>query len=907
MSLLASLLLTTPSASAGTDTRVNDPTTDTGDNTTQNETALAFGNGVLCAGFNDSGPGGFSGFANSTDLGVNWTDQGTLAERGDPVIAYHAASDTFFYASLGTTSIRVATSTDGCQTFGTAVNASTAIGNTTLADKPWIAVDNTGGATDGNAYICWTRFGGGSELRVARSTDGGTTWGNEQVIAANGTNPFGCSIQVASDGSVAVSWADRSTGNILFRRSTDAGVTYPAASLATVNSAAVRAPGSDRITNCGGTNRTTLNGNVRQLHQAWMAVDNTGGPNDGNLYVVWADDPAGAVDNSDVYFSASTDNGANWSAMTQLGTGGGATDQFEPMVAVADNGDVAVAWYDRRNDAANNLTIDVYTAFSTDGGATFGGNIRVTDGNFGLPQLNPSFDPGITTCYMGEYISVVGQGGSFYYLWGDDRNIVFTANWPAPNGRPDPDVYFDVLAGPSNAAPVVSVDPASGSEGSAIGLTGTAADADGDFLFLSWTVAPLAGVAPGATCTFTDETTLTPTITCSDNGTYTVTMTATGDGSGPVSSSNTLTVANAAPTVTATTGDATIDEGAAYLMAASFTDPGWNDTYTGSIDWSFPGESPEVVGPVVTTPGPPLDQGTISRSRQYGDNGVFTVTARVVDDDGGIGSDAVTVTVNNVAPTADIDETGTILVNGVPTFLTNAGDPLNLSGRSTDPGSDDLTLTWDWDDGPPVPDETVVSLANPPGVDPFPSPDVGPRDVTNNQAPAFADACRYDVVFASTDDDGGASSDTVVVIIVGNEDQIRSAGYWTHQYRGNGKTDFDAAELECQLAIVDFVSTIFSEVRPATTIEEALDVLRVNKTSDMAELLDRQLLTALLNFVNGSVGWDQLINTDGNPVGDTPFSEVIANAEAVRANPASTRAQLETQKDLLERINLGRA
>jgi hypothetical protein len=73
----------------------------------------------------------------------------------------------------------------------------------------------------------------------------------------------------------------------------------------------------------------------------------------------------------------------------------------------------------------------------------------------------------------------------------------------------------------------------------------------------------------------------------------------------------------------------------------------------------------------------------------------------------------------------------------------------------------------------------------------------------------------------------------------------------------------------------------------------------------MSELLDRQLLAALLNFANGSVGWDELIDTDGDGVDDTTFSDVIAAAESVRADPTATRAQLEAQKDLLERINLG--
>ncbi len=447
---VAAVLLALPAvAFAGVDIQVNDPTTDNvaADITTQSETSLVVGaNGVICAGYNDFGPNGLSGLARSTNLGATWTDLGGINESGDPVLAYHEASNTYFYASLGATQIRIARSTDNCQTFGAAVNASQAIGGTTLADKPWIAIDNSGGPNDGNVYACFTRFfAGGSELRFMRSTDGGATYVNEQILGANGTAPFGCHVQVGNDGAVNLTWARRDTNNIAFRRSTDAGQTFGAE--ITVNSGAVRHPGIDTIVVCGGGNRPTLTGNIRMLHQAWMAVDNSGGPNDGNLYIVWASDPVGVPDNSDVFFSRSTDDGATWSAMTQLGGGGGATDQFEPNVAVNDTGDVAVVWYDRRNDVANNTNIDVYTAFSTDGGATFQPIVRVTDVSFGVPQLNPNFNPGAAQCYMGEYIAIDGAGGSFYYMWGDNRNTVTNANWPA--GRPDPDIFFDVLPGPS--------------------------------------------------------------------------------------------------------------------------------------------------------------------------------------------------------------------------------------------------------------------------------------------------------------------------------------------------------------------------------------------------------------------------------------------------------------------------
>ena len=137
-------------ALVGGDVLANNPADDTAERTTQSETALAVLGNTLCAGYNNSGPGGFSGLSRSTDLGVTWTDLGGIGQRGDPALAVHQATGNFHYAEIatigGNPAIGVAVSTDDCQTFGAAVDASpgaSAIGTTTLNDKPWIAVEGT--------------------------------------------------------------------------------------------------------------------------------------------------------------------------------------------------------------------------------------------------------------------------------------------------------------------------------------------------------------------------------------------------------------------------------------------------------------------------------------------------------------------------------------------------------------------------------------------------------------------------------------------------------------------------------------------------------------------------------------------------------------------------------------------
>jgi subtilisin family serine protease len=381
-----------------------------------------------------------------------------------------------------------------------------------------------------------------------------------------------------------------------------------------------------------------------------------------------------------------------------------------------------------------------------------------------------------------------------------------------------------------------------------------------------------------------------------------VTITGTDDKGETGTTTFALVVNNVAPTVALAAGQATsLAEGETLNAAATWSDPGWADTYTSLISWGTGATEPGAFA--ITANGPPVDAGTLAGSHQYGDDGSFPVSLGVTDDDGGAGAAGFNLAVANVAPTATIDTSGTTLVNGVQTFVVHAGEPVAFSGRSTDPGSDDLTLSWSWGDGPPAPDASTL-YANDAGAvpDPDPSPTVNPRDVTDSTPHAFGDACFYTVAFGSADDDGGTAGDTVKVIVAGNAGEARGLGYWQTQYRPR-PTALPEPQRLCYLAIVGFMSTVFDEVRDAGTAAQAFDVMHLaGNGGSETQKLDRALLAGWLNFANGAYDLGELVDTDGDGTADTAFSAVMAAAEAVRTNAASTTSELRAQRQILERI-----
>ncbi len=438
--------------------------------------------------------------------------------------------------------------------------------------------------------------------------------------------------------------------------------------------------------------------------------------------------------------------------------------------------------------------------------------------------------------------------------------------------------------------------PYSTNEGVDVALDGGASsDPEGGVLTYAWDFDDDAA--------FDDATGATPTFgTVGQDGVFAVSLQVTDVGGQTATASSTVTVVNVAPTVSLS-AVAAVNENSAITLSGTITDPGWLDPLTATVDWDDGAGPASITGTLEN--GRPDATLTFSLTHTYGDNGSFAVRVCGSDDDTSNCS-STTVTVNNVNPTAVIDDSAAQPFVGGPAILVSAGVPVNFSGSSVDPGSDDLSLSWNWDDGAPVPDVTTIYLNDPPNADPVKSPQVSPRDLTDTRSHAFGTACLYTVGFRSVDDDTGASDDSILVVVVGNSDQVRSAGYWYQQYQGGSARKSDAVTLGCYLRLVGFVSSVFDEVRSAATLQAARNTLAGDNAATLAKFrLDRQLLAAWLNFVSGSVGLQELIDTNGDRVGDTPFIDVMQAAEALRLNPAASTADLLRYKDILDVFNSG--
>ncbi|UCG16444.1 MAG: hypothetical protein JSV19_00085, partial [Phycisphaerales bacterium] len=352
-----------------------------------------------------------AGWGYTTDAGQHWTFPGVIEPgvfRSDPVLDADAQGN-FYYYSLTTDAshsnfwCHMFKSTDGGASWDSGTYAYG-------GDKEWMTIDRTNGIGRNNIYASWNLFYSSCSGDFTRSYDSGQTFLPCTYVP---DSPYWGTLAVGPDGELYVS-----------------GIGFTVAKSTTMQNQSLPAQWDfSTSVNLGGSMVASAGPNPGGLlGQAWIAVDHSGGPTRGNVYLLCSADPTG-LDPLDVMFARSTNGGLTWSAPVRVNddpVDNGAWQWFATM-SVAPNGRIDAVWNDTRNDPGG-YDSELYYAFSTDAGQTWSVN----------EPLSPPFDPHVGWPMQNKI-------GDYYDMVSDDNgaHVAYSATF---NGEQD--VYYLRIGSP---------------------------------------------------------------------------------------------------------------------------------------------------------------------------------------------------------------------------------------------------------------------------------------------------------------------------------------------------------------------------------------------------------------------------------------------------------------------------
>jgi len=270
----------------------------------------------------------------------------------------------------------------------------------------------------GRSYAAWVRFAPPFPLNFVFTDDGGVNWSTPVQINNPIQRSAGGDINMGPGGKVYVCWA---------------GVT-------SISPFTEDFVGVASTTNGGTTWQVTENafdmnginglfpqkGNIRVNGLPDIAVDTTGGPRHGWIYIITTQRnlaPAGS--DPDVILNRSTDNGQTWSTGIRVNQDAfnNGKIQYFPAVHVDKQGGLNVIFYDDRNTTTDST--GVFLARSEDGGDTWK-EFEISDKNF-----KPLPIGGLGQGYQGDNISITSGNNRLWPVWMDNRTGTYQI-WTVP-------------------------------------------------------------------------------------------------------------------------------------------------------------------------------------------------------------------------------------------------------------------------------------------------------------------------------------------------------------------------------------------------------------------------------------------------------------------------------------------
>jgi hypothetical protein len=351
---------------------------------------------------------------NGTDFG---SDPGVAFDtRGNVYYSYIVVFFNRFFKSIQGTEMAVAKSSDGGKTWPQVTFFNFNSGTGRFNDKPMIAVDtNPLSPFRDSVYVAWDNasFNAGKSsannaLLFARSTDGGRSFSSPLALNAPTGGPnsvIGADPFVGPNGEVYVSWHDIQNNRLMINSSLDGGVMFGQQQSIAQTVVAF----DDGI---------PAMASRRALLYPACDADRSSSANRGTLYCSWMDETA--TNGTDVFVARSTNRGVSWSAPVRVNDDptGVRKDQFNQWLSVdPTSGSINLSWNDARNDPADTKT-DIFFAQSTNGGASFAPNVKVTTVMTDESAANPNADAGNQ---YGDYEGIVAFGGIIHPIWTDGR------------------------------------------------------------------------------------------------------------------------------------------------------------------------------------------------------------------------------------------------------------------------------------------------------------------------------------------------------------------------------------------------------------------------------------------------------------------------------------------------------
>jgi hypothetical protein len=347
------------------------------------------------------------------DAGETWIFPGVIDPgvfRSDPVLRSDREGN-FYYNSLtsnnGNYSCNIYKSEDGGEIWEMGTFAQG-------GDKQWMSVDMTEGIGGGNIYHFWNpSYSACPPYGFTRSTNGNASY--PECFGIPGDPVWGTTL-VAPDGSVYVCGALWSG----FRVSRSITAQDPSMDVDWNMSTDVFLDGE--IVGFGGYQCPNP---VGLLGQTIISMDSTGGPGDGNLYLLCSVARNSNSDPLDIMFARSTDGGETWDWPVRVNDDPGNNNwQWFGTMSVAPDGRIDVIWLDTR-DNPGNLYSALYYSYSLDQGTTWSQNVKLSetfDPHLGWPQQEK----------MGDYFDMYSDETGAHLAW-------------AATFNGEQDVYYSVI------------------------------------------------------------------------------------------------------------------------------------------------------------------------------------------------------------------------------------------------------------------------------------------------------------------------------------------------------------------------------------------------------------------------------------------------------------------------------